>query len=84
VTAIEATWHAATHQTCVVHLGRHTLRLVQPQGLAAHHARAARHLHRTDRRGCPGQVRRLQRVLGSSKYPAIIRSRSIVAGGYPA
>jgi putative transposase len=49
--AIEATWPAASVQTCVVHLIRASLRYCSLEGPQDHHRRPEAHLHRSERGG---------------------------------
>ena len=59
--AIRATWPDATVQTCVVHLVRNSLRYTSKKHWGQITAADARDLHRPDRRGRRGPLRRVRR-----------------------
>ena len=70
--AIRTTWPDATVQTCVVHMVRNSLRYASKKHWARITQADARDLHRADRRGRRGTLRRVRRASGSETYPAMI------------
>ena len=70
--AVAAVWPQAIVQNCVVHLLRNQFPLRRPPGLAGDRQGPQAHLHRPDRGGRPGPLRRVRRALGG-RYPAIVK-----------